>query len=470
MMTEDIAYLSLAEVSRRIRRRELTSETVTRILLERIAHHDPRLNAVLLTLKEQALVLAKRADAEIARGFWRGPLHGVPIGVKDNLWTQGLPTTGGMEVLKDFRPTADATVVRRLYQAGAVLIAKLHMTEGALLAHHPVFGRPTNPWSAAHWTGVSSSGSGVAVAAGYCYAALGTDTGGSIRLPSAANNLSGIKPSWGRVSRHGLLPLAESLDHIGPMARSVEDAALVLHAIAGADPEDPTSLIDPVPEYCAALSRGIDDLVIGIDWKYCTENLPESGIAALRNAVEVFTRLGARIRNVDFPASPEDNTTARSIVVAEAALAHAAHFPRLADRYGPVLRAALEGAAGIDTATLARAYQAKDRFTGRMRAFFRDVDLVLTPALGANLPAWSDFDALGNDLPGIFAISGTVAKFTMVFNLAGIPTLNLPGGFTKDGLPIGIQLAGAALAEPNLLRAGAAFQRTTDFHTKHPPL
>jgi amidase len=194
-MTGELHYLGLLDVSERIRRRELTSEVVVSALLKRIQQHDPRLNSILMLLGDTALEAARAADAEIAAGFWRGPLHGVPIGIKDLLWMQGLPTTGGMAIMKDFRPGEDATVVKRLKQAGAVPIAKLHTTEGATHAHHPDFPRPQNPWSAGHWTGVSSSGSGVAVAAGLCYGALGTDTGGSIRMPSAANNLTGIKPT-----------------------------------------------------------------------------------------------------------------------------------------------------------------------------------------------------------------------------------------------------------------------------------
>jgi amidase len=229
-------YDSLLSVSDRIRSGALRAADVTAELLARFARYDGRLHSALMVLADDAMAQARQADAEIAAGRWRGPLHGVPIGVKDLLWTKGLPTTGGMDVLRDFRPEEDATVVARLKQAGAVIIAKLHMTEGATFNHHPSFPRPVNPWSGAHWSGVSSSGSGVAPAAGLCFGAIGSDTGGSIRMPSAANNLTGIKPTWGRVSRHGLIHLAESLDHLGPMARSAVDAAAILQAIAGWDP------------------------------------------------------------------------------------------------------------------------------------------------------------------------------------------------------------------------------------------
>ncbi|TAL03501.1 MAG: amidase [Rhodospirillaceae bacterium] len=465
-MTGAIHNLSLLDISARIRRGEVTSEAVTRALLDRIARHDNRLNSILMLLADTALKDARQADAEIASGFWRGPLHGVPIGIKDIFWTEGLPTTAGMEIMKDFRPNADATVVKRLKRAGAVLIAKLHMTEGATHAHHPTLPRPVNPWSAAHWTGVSSSGSGVAVAAGFCYGALGTDTGGSIRLPSAANNLTGIKPTWGRVSRHGLMPLSESLDHIGPMARTAADAAAILQVIAGADPDDPTALSEPVPDYLAMIGGGVSDLVIGIDWTFATGDMPEPIVKAVHHAVQVFAGLGACIHPIAFPTADGEVAALMPILMAEAAAAHAEHFPEKADRYGPELRGLLTRAASFDALSVARAYQARDRFTGRLQAVFRDVDLILTPGLGRILPTWDDVEAAGDDM----SVLGHVARFTPPFNLAGLPTISLPGGFTDSGLPVGLQLAGWKLSEPALIRAGAAFQRVTDFHTRHPSL
>jgi amidase len=466
-MTSDVHYLGLLEVSEAIRRRELSAERVTRSLLERIDRLEGGLNSIMMLLADSALAQARAADAEIASGLWRGPLHGVPIGIKDLLWTKDLPTTAGMEIHKDFRPGEDATVVRRLKRAGAVLIAKLHMTEGATLEHHPSLPRPVNPWSAPHWTGVSSSGSGVAPAAGFCYGALGTDTGGSIRMPSAANNLTGIKPTWGRVSRHGLMHLSESLDHIGPMARSAADAAAILQAIAGADADDPTALAEPVPDYLSLLGQGASDLVIGVDWGFATGEMPDEIVQAVRGAAEVFTSLGARVREIDFPSTETVGTEIMPVMMAEVAAAHAEHFPAKADRYGPRLRAMLGAAGGIDALTVVRGYQARDRFNGRLRAVFREVDLILTPGLGQIVPTWDDIEAMGDD---IGAMSRTLMRFTTPFNVAGVPTISLPGGFTAQGLPVGVQLVGWKLAEPALIRAGCAFQRATAFHTRRPPL
>jgi amidase len=466
-MTSDIHYLGLLEVSEAIRHRALTSEAVTRALLDRIARLDGGLHSILMLLADQALDQARAADREIASGLWRGPLHGVPIGIKDLLFTKDLPTTAGMEILKDFRPSEDSTVVARLKRAGAVLIAKLHMTEGATLDHHPSLPRPVNPWSAAHWTGVSSSGSGVASAAGFCYGAIGSDTAGSIRMPSAANNLTGVKPTWGRVSRHGIHHLSESLDHLGPMARSAGDAAAILQAIAGVDPADPTSLSAPVPDYLAQLGHGVSDLVIGVDWRFATEGMPAEVTAAVQGAAAVFADLGARVREIEFPSTEAVATTIMPVLMVEVAVAHAAHFPEKADRYGPRLRGMLEAAARFDGLTTARAYQARDRFTGALRTAFRDVDLVLVPGLGCIVPTWEEMEALGSDMP---RMSRSLMRYTTPFNLAGVPTISLPGGFTAGGLPVGVQLVGWRLAEPALLRAGYAFQQATDFHTRRPPL
>ena len=466
-MSEELHYLGLLEVSERIRRRELSSEAVTQALLARIDRYEGRLHSILMLLAETALLQARQADAEIASGFWRGPLHGVPVAIKDLLWTADLPTTAGMEIMTSFRPTTDATVVKRLKAAGAVLIAKLNMSEGATFAHHPAFPRPVNPWSAPHWTGVSSSGSGVAPAAGFCYGALGTDTGGSIRMPSAANNLTGIKPTWGRVSRHGLMHLAESLDHIGPMARSTADAAAILQVIAGADADDPTALAEPVPDYLAELNGGISGLVVGLDRAFAGDDMPEPIVAAVENAAAVLTALGARVRPIEFPRKDREGAEIMPLVLAELRAAHAERFPAQADRYGPRLHAMLSAAQGVDALSVVRAYQARDRFAGRLREVFGDVDLILTPGLGQILPTWDEIEACGDDYA---SLSRTLLRFTLPFNVAGAPTISLPGGFTRDGLPIGVQLVGWRLAEPLLVRAGCAFQRATDFHTRRPPL
>src|SRR5712672_1644534 len=262
-MPSDLHYLSLDEVARRLKARKLSSVEATRAILDRIETLDPRLKSYATVTPERALQDAARLDAETAAGKSRGKLHGVPIAVKDLCNTAGVPTAAGMAIHRKHIPAKDATVVARLKQAGAVILGKLQMTEGAYGVHHPTIEPPVNPWNAAYWTGVSSSGSGVATAAGLCFASLGSDTGGSIRFPSTVSGLSGLKPTWGRVSRAGGFPLAPSLDHIGPMTRSALDAALMLGVIAGADERDPTAVTLPVPDYAATIADGVKGKRIG---------------------------------------------------------------------------------------------------------------------------------------------------------------------------------------------------------------
>ncbi len=268
-MTDDaLPYRSLTEVAGLIRSGALSPVEVTRTILERIERLEPQLHSYATVTAELALEQARQAEGEIQSGRYRSALHGVPIAVKDLCFTKGIRTACGTTILADWQPEIDATVVERFRTAGAVLLGKLQMTEGAFADHHPQIARPRNPWHPDHWAGASSSGSGAATAAGLCYGSLGSDTGGSIRFPSAANGVTGLKPTWGRVSRYGVFPLSDSLDHIGPMARSAADCAALLGVIAGADANDPTTLTAPVPDYLAGLAEGVlgaRGLRIGID-------------------------------------------------------------------------------------------------------------------------------------------------------------------------------------------------------------
>ena len=273
-------------------------------MLRRIEAHDGAHRSYATVLGDRALDQARRAEAEIARGFWRGVLHGVPVAVKDLCNSSFAPTTSGMSIFATNQPGTNATVVDRLEQAGAVMLGKLKMTEGAYSAHHPDIAPPLNPWKQDHWVGSSSSGSGVATAAGLCFGSLGSDTGGSIRLPSTCCGLTGIKPTWGRVSRHGVFPLAPSLDHIGPMTRSAADAAAMLGIIAGADPNDPTALQDAVPDYLAATAGSLRGLRIGLDEDYAFAGTDPQVAAAVKEAARALAEAGAVIVPVTFPFLP----------------------------------------------------------------------------------------------------------------------------------------------------------------------
>src|SRR5579863_7794725 len=301
MAGQDLHYLELTELAQRIRAKEISPVEATKASLARIEALDGALKSYATVTAEAALAQARQAEGEIAGGRYRGPLHGVPIAVKDLCYTKGVPTSAGMPIHRDFKPDFDATVVARLKDAGAVILGKLQLTEGAFADHHPQIAPPVNPWNADHWSGASSSGSGVATAAGLCYASLGSDTGGSIRFPSAANGVTGLKPTWGRVSRYGVFALADSLDHIGPMTRSAADAGAVLGVIAGADPNDPTTRGELVPNYLAGLERGIRGLRIGVDEDFNTRDVDAEVVASVRGAIATLKDLGAEIRPIRFP-------------------------------------------------------------------------------------------------------------------------------------------------------------------------
>src|SRR2546429_5483475 len=298
MPARDLHYSELVGVGQRIQKRELSSVEATQAQLDRIERLDGRLKSYAYVMASSALQQARTADQEIAVGKVRGPLHGVPIAVKDLCWTSDAPTAAGMKIYRDNRPSEDATVVTRLKAAGAVILGKLQLTEGAYADHHPEIDPPRNPWDATLWSGASSSGSGVATAAGLCYASLGSDTGGSIRFPSAANSVTGLKPTWGRVSRYGVFELAATLDHIGPMARSAVDCGAMLGAIAGADPKDPTAVLDPVPDYLAKLSGSMKGMRIGVDRRGTGEGVDDAATKVLQDALRIAADLGAEIHEI----------------------------------------------------------------------------------------------------------------------------------------------------------------------------
>lgn len=284
----DVHALTLSDVTRRVKSGELTARGVAEAMLARIERLEPALGAYVTVLAERALAQADALDARRERGETLGLLHGAPIALKDLLYTKGIPTSCGTTILADWRPDEDATIVTRLEAAGAIMLGKVKLTEGAFGEHHPAVDPPKSPWNKDRWTGVSSSGSGVAVAAGLAHGAIGTDTGGSIRFPSAACGLVGIKPTYGRVSRHGAFPLSETLDHVGPMTRSVEDAARMLLVMAGRDPKDPTSLDAPVPSYASSFREDLAGVKIGIDWDFVGEGVHESVVGTVRDALDLF--------------------------------------------------------------------------------------------------------------------------------------------------------------------------------------
>ncbi|HVR28962.1 MAG TPA: amidase [Thermoanaerobaculia bacterium] len=473
-------YRGVLEISAEIRAGELSPVELTKAMLARVEALEPRLHAYYTVTRQRATAAAERAEREIGAGRWLGPLHGVPIGVKDLCFTAGIRTTGGSGVRRDFVPSYDATVVARLEAAGAVLLGKLATTEGAMAGYHPDFEVPRNPWGEALWPGVSSGGSGVATAAGLCFASLGTDTGGSIRYPSAMNGIVGLKPTWGRVSRHGVLDLAPSLDHVGPMTRRVADAAAVLRAIAGPDPGDPTALPDAVPDYLAELDRGAAGLRIGYDQRYATEGVAPPLASAIRTALDVLEKHGARIVEIALPAEALDQDALlawQTLCAAEAAAVHHETYPSRAGEYGNWFRFWLGFGASTTGAQYAAAHRRRLETSGAIRNAMRDVDLLACPAVASEpfpyrlAGVFEAPDPSGDSSAGVplewFQRS---SRFTIPWDYNGYPTLTLPCGATVEGLPLSLQLAGHPLTEGILLRAGHAYESATEWHRRQPPV
>lgn len=462
--TTDLHYLELTELAARIRARKLSPVAVTRAQLDRIAALDGALGSYALVMADVALAQAAEAEAEIAAGRYRGPLHGVPVAVKDLCWTKGFRTAAGMAIYRDYRPAADATVVRRLNDAGAVLLGKLQLTEGAYSDHHPSVTPPKNPWNADYWPGISSSGPGAATAAGLCYGALASDTGGSIRWPSAANGVTGLKPSWGRVSRYGVFELAATLDHVGPIARSAADAGAMLGAIAGSDPDDPTAVLDPVPDYLAAAGQGVRGLRIGVDAAWNSDDVDAATQAVLSEATEVLRTLGADVVEVRFPDVTQPIADWGPNCAVEAAVAHAATYPARKDEYGPVLASVIEAGRALSGVDYQRILLRRLDLRGRVAALFGAIDLLMTPVHPFAPPTLAMIRTLGEQ-PELIA---KLQRYTCPFDMTGHPTITLPGGFSAAGMPIGFQLVAADLDEATLVRAGAAFQAATSWHRRYP--
>jgi amidase len=462
--------MSLIQVARLIEAREVSPVELTRAILARIAAMDGRLHSFTTVAAERALAAAAAAEGDIRQGRYRGALHGVPIAVKDLFCTRGLRTTGGLRVLADWVPDYDATAVARLEHAGAVLLGKLSLTEGAMAAYHRDFSIPVNPWAADRWTGGSSSGSGVATAAGLCFASLGSDSGGSIRFPAAANGLVGLKPTYGRVSRHGALPLAETLDHVGPMTRCVADAAIVLQAIAGFDPADPSSIKAPVPDFSAELNRGVEGMRIGFDAND-TNSHPDAGqVAAVEAALVRLEDLGARVVEVRIPAIEGSlGSVWFTLGAYEAHRAHRAHFPSRAADYGPYFREFLEVGSQVTDAAYAEAGRHRADYAERFRRTLATVDAIAGPAAGVAFPVTPEL--LYGGMAGFEPLIPLIGlQFAAPANLAGVPAICLPCGFSAEGLPYSIQFTGRQLSEPALLRIARAYEQATPWHTRRPPL
>ena len=460
--------LSLADAARMVRTKEISPVDLTDAALKRIETLNPDLRAF-ISVYEQAREVAKGAEIMMMAGHSLGPLHGIPIGLKDNIALKGLTTTAGSKILADWLPDADATVAARLRSAGAILIGKTNMHEFAWggTSDNPHYGAVRNPWNLDRFPAGSSGGSGAAVAARMCWGALGTDTGGSIRLPAAINGIVGIRPTYGRVSNNGIIPLAWSMDTAGPMARTVEDCALMFSCIAGHDPRDPTTAKVGVADCQAGLGRGVRGLRIGIVPDYFFHHLQRPVHDAVRSALDTYEQLGAHLVDVSIRNIHGNISAQLTIESCEPSTYHQRWLRERPDDYGDDVRTLLE----VGEMLLATHYLQAQRYRSLLRQefmeAFKEVDLFLCPTLPFTATPIGAMKVVIEDGTDEDMLSA-IMQFTGVPSLTGLPSLAVPCGFDEEGLPIGMQLIGKPFDEATLFQAGAAFQDATDFHTRSP--
>lgn len=462
---------TLASVADAIRTRRVSPVEVTRAYLDRIERLDGRIRAFITVDRDGALAQAAALEAEVMRGRLRGPLHGVPLAYKDLCFVRGLPTSCGTRTAEYFVDRDDASAVARLVAAGAVTLGKLNMTELALGPfgenHH--HGDVRNPWKPGHVAGGSSSGSAAAVAAGMAAGALGSDTGGSIRLPAACCGIVGLKPTYGRVSRAGVMPLSWSLDHIGPMTRTVRDAAMLLAAIAGHDPRDATTSRRAVPDYAAALGRRPAPLTVGVPENFYFERLDPEVTAAVDAALRELETLGAKVETLRVPDPAVMVGVSNVLVRCESATIHARLLRERPDELQAQVRERLEPGFHVTAYDYLQAQRLRARLA---RAFvsevFDAVDVLIAPVIPEPAPTLEDAKA-GTAAERV-ARMGKFSRLTRPINGLGLPALSMPCGFSTDGRPIAFQLVGRPFAETTLLRLGHAYEEAAGWHTRRPEL
>jgi aspartyl-tRNA(Asn)/glutamyl-tRNA(Gln) amidotransferase subunit A len=468
----DLVWKSMGELARLVATKAVTPVEVVQAHLDRIGALDGTIKSYITVMGDSARAAAKAAEARVNARETLGPLHGVPIGLKDLYCTKGVKTTGGSRILGNWMPTEDATVVTRLAAAGGIMLGKLNMHEFAygpegLNAH---YGTPWNPWDRTthRICGGSSSGSGAAVAAGLCAGALGSDTGGSIRIPSSLCGLTGLKPTYGRVSRAGALPLAWSLDHVGPMCRSAADCALMLGAMAGYDPRDPSTSVLPVPDYAAALTGQVTGLRIGLLGRFFLESAGAPQRQATEQAVKTLEGLGASVREITLEQMKHAAAASAAVISAESYAYHEPWLRTRAAEYGPDVRERLLVGAFVSGSEYLKGQRVRRLIRDEVDRVLGDVDVLIAPTLPiAAVPVGArEVDIDGKPQP----VRPSLVRYTRPFNVSGHPVASVPCGFTVDGLPIGMQVIGRTFDEATVLRLADAYQRVTDWHTRRPPL
>ena len=470
MSATDPALMSLTQVASAIASKTVSSREVTQVLLVRIAKWQPHLNAFMAIEADDALAAADAADEVLAKGSSKGPLHGVPLAHKDMYYDRGKTVTCGSLIRRDFVATTTATSLQRLKNAGTVRLGALQMSEFAYgpTGHNAHFGAVSNPWHVDHVTGGSSSGSGSAVAARLTYAALGSDTGGSIRMPAHFCGVTGLKTTVGRVSRAGAMPLSQSLDTVGPLAQTAEDCALLLQLMAGADLEDPTTQKGDVPDYMAATKMSLKGVKIGVPSSFYTDDLDADVSRVFDETIATMTREGAEIVKVDLPDQRQLASSSQIVLAVEAAAFHKRWMIERPQDYGPQVLMRLQNGLAIPGVLYLEAMRWRGPALAAFNAAVVGVDAVLAPVAPVAAPTILESD-VGNS-PDAEAVIQRLTRFTRPVNYLGLPSLAVPCGFTVSGLPVGLQIIGRAFDEAKLLRIGAAFQRATEFHTRCPEL
>lgn len=470
MIGADLAFATIRELATRLQRRELSPVELARLALERAEALNPRLNCFITITADEALAAARRAEQELRDGQIRGPLHGIPYTLKDLYATRGIRTTAGARVLADYVPDFDATVVARLKAAGAVLIGKTNTSEFAAGpdTKNVHFGPAANPWDPTRIPGGSSGGSGAAVAAGIGAFTLGSDTGGSIRIPAAACGVVGLKPTYGRVSKFGVTVLSWSLDTCGPLARTVEDTALVLEAIAGHDPNDPTTSRRPVERYADGLDGDLRGVRVGVPREGYWERTDPEVAAAVRAAIETLAQLGAAVEEVSIPWERHAFPAANLISWVESSAYHESWKQRWARDYGPEIQQRVLMGRAISAADYLLAQQVRGAIIERVRALFERIDLLATPTCPVVAPPIADstVEVAGQREP----VHSAMGRLCRLGSASGCPVVAVPCGFSRAGLPISLHLMAGHFRERTAIRAAHAYQQATDWHRRRPPV
>ena len=459
----ELCFLTIGEASSLIRDKKLSPVDLTQAYLDRIEAIDGKVKSYVTSLPESALQEARVAETDIHNQNYRGPLHGVPIGLKDLYDTRGVRTTGQSKVFEHRVPTEDATVVTKLQEAGTVLLGKLAMHEFALGGPKTsLFDQANNPWNLDHVTGGSSSGSGAAIAAGLAMGSLGSDTGGSIRGPASLCGIVGLKPTYGRVSRYGVLPLSWSLDHVGPMTWTVEDTAMMLQVIAGHDPKDATSSQEPVPNYSAALQTDLKGMRVGVPRHYFFADdvgLDEDTANAVEKGIQTLKELGATVQDIEIPSLSLSSIANTVIMIAEANAYHEKNLKSQLQNFGEIVRSRFILGGAFTSADYIQSQRARNKLKREFSEAFKSVDIMAMPVMSKPAAALKDFDPMGMMMsPSLMA----------PFNQTGIPAMSVPCGFSSSGLPIGMQIAAEAFNESAVIRAGHAYERYVGWYKERP--